>query len=133
MFSKALRIATKYHEGQFDKAGKPYILHPIAVAMKAQTQAEEVVALLHDTVEDTDYTEEMLREDFPKHIADAVIAMTKREGETYVEFVLRIKETPVARKVKMYDMEHNMSDRGVKIKDSLMERYKKGYAVLKED
>lgn len=138
MFDKALELATKGHRGQEDKAGKPYILHPIAVALKAKTLDEEVVALMHDMVEDfefTKYTEEMLRADFPEHIADAVMALTRHAygEETYADFVLRAKANPLARIVKMYDMEHNMSDRGVKISDSLMERYKKGYAVLKED
>jgi (p)ppGpp synthase/HD superfamily hydrolase len=131
MFLKAIALATEYHAGQVDKAGKPYVLHPLAVAQKAQTLDEQVVALLHDMVEDTAYTEEMLRYDFPKVIADAVMALTRMEGETYADFVLRAKANPLARKVKMYDMEHNMSDRGVKIPDSLMKRYKKGYAVLK--
>jgi (p)ppGpp synthase/HD superfamily hydrolase len=131
MFTKAFDIAVFYHAGQKDKAGKPYILHPLAVALKSETLDEQIVAILHDVVEDTVYTEEMLRHDFPEYIADAVMAMTRRKGEIYADFVLRAKENPIARKVKMYDMEHNMSDRGVKIKDSLMARYKKGYAVLK--
>jgi (p)ppGpp synthase/HD superfamily hydrolase len=133
MYYKALEIAVKYHYGQKDKAGLPYIMHPMAVAKKAQTDDERVVGILHDVVEDTVYTEGMLRRDFPERIADAVMAMTRKHDETYADFVLRAKENPIARNVKMYDIEHNMSDRGVKIKDSLMARYVKGYAVLKGD
>jgi (p)ppGpp synthase/HD superfamily hydrolase len=133
MYYKALEIAVKYHYGQKDKAGLPYIMHPMAVAKKAQTDDERVVGILHDVVEDTVYTEGMLRRDFPEHISDAVMAMTRKYEEPYADFVLRAKENPIARNVKMYDIEHNMSDRGVKIKDSLMARYVKAYAVLGGD
>ena len=122
-----------YHLGQRDKAGMPYFLHPLAVMERVDKFDEKVVALLHDVIEDTHYKEEQLYEDFPKHIADAVMAMSKLEGEVYADFVLRAKADPIARVVKIADMEHNMSDRGVKIKDSLMQRYVKNLAVLKKD
>jgi (p)ppGpp synthase/HD superfamily hydrolase len=133
MLKKAFNIANTYHSDQVDKAGRPYILHPIAVYLKAMTEDEKIVAILHDVVEDTIYTEEMLRSDFPEHVANAVMAVTKREGESYTEFILRAKENPIARAVKGYDMEHNMSSRGVAIPDSLMDRYVKHYKILKED
>ncbi|MDF2572046.1 MAG: hypothetical protein K0R55_3650 [Sporomusa sp.] len=81
MFNKALLLATKAHAGQVDKAGKPYLLHPIAVADMLKAEEEKIVALLHDVVEDTSLTLIDLRnEGFPDRIVEAVDAITKRSG-----------------------------------------------------
>lgn len=109
MFNKALLLATKAHAGQVDKAGKPYLLHPIAVADMLKAEEEKIVALLHDVVEDTSLTLIDLRnEGFPDRIVEAVDAITKRSGFSYEEYLQRVKQNPLALAVKIADMTHNM-------------------------
>ncbi len=108
MENKALEIARKAHKGQLDKAGKDYINHPIKVASALEGEAK-IVALLHDVVEDTDITLEQIRNyGFNEIVIDALDAVTKREGENYDEFISRIKDNPVAVKVKLADLKDNM-------------------------
>lgn len=107
MVDFAQEIAYRYHLGQKDKVGKPYFLHPFMVAYMVETDEEKIVAFLHDVIEDTEYTEEMLREDFPEKIADAVMAMTHKEDEKYDEYIKRVAKNRLARKVKIADMKHN--------------------------
>lgn len=104
----AKAVATYAHSGQTDKAGKPYILHPLAVAEKMSTEEQKVVALLHDVLEDTFVNEDTIRNLFGDIIADAVIAITKRPGETYEDFVRRVATNPISKAVKLADLEHNM-------------------------
>lgn len=109
MFNKALLLATKAHAGQVDKAGKPYLLHPIAVADMLKAEEEKIVALLHDVVEDTSLTLIDLRnEGFPDRIVEAVDAITKSSGISYEEYLQRVKQNPLALAVKIADMTHNM-------------------------
>ncbi|MHB0943363.1 HD domain-containing protein [Paenibacillus sp. ALE1] len=106
--NKAISIAVTMHNGQVDKGGNPYILHPLRVMMKMQSNEEQIVAVLHDILEDTTMTEEKLLEDFTGQIIDAVIALTRLENETYWEFIARCKQNELARKVKIVDIEDNM-------------------------
>lgn len=109
LLSLAYDIASQAHEGQVDKAGKPYILHPLHVSARCVTYEAKVVALLHDTIEDTDITADYLsKQGFPPDIVEAVLAVTRKEGETYEEFVRRAAKNPVGREVKMADLEDNM-------------------------
>ena len=106
---KAITIATKAHEGQTDKAGVPYILHPIRVSNRCRTYEERIVAILHDTIEDTDVTPDyLLSEGFPKNIVEAVLSVTRNEGESYDDFIIRSKQNPIGRQVKIHDLEDNM-------------------------
>lgn len=105
----ALDIATRAHAGQVDKAGKDYILHPKRVAARCDTPEERIVALLHDTIEDTDVTpDSLLQAGFPRRIVDAVLSVTRREGETYDDFVARAALNPIGRQVKIHDLQDNM-------------------------
>jgi len=105
----AIRIANDAHEGQVDKAGAPYILHPIRVMLRLSNETERIVAVLHDTIEDTDVTIEMLRSlGFSEEILEAVLALTHQERESYEDFVLRVKENPLAAAVKRADIADNM-------------------------
>lgn len=129
-FAKAL--AAYAHEGQVDKAGKPYILHPLAVAEKMSTEEQKVVALLHDVLEDTFVTEDTIRNLFGDIIANAVIAITKRPGETYEDFVRRVATNPISKAVKLADLEHNMDlSRLDSVSEKDLERVKK-YRNAKE-
>lgn len=113
----AAQLARRAHEGQTDKAGEPYISHPERVAaaagaaapaaVRAQVQA---VAWLHDAVEDTNVTLEVLRaEGFPRAVVDGVDAMTKRSGEAPERYFERVCSDPLARIVKAADLDDNTS------------------------
>ena len=105
----ALQLAAQAHSGQQDKAGKPYILHPIRVMLSVETTDEQIAAILHDTVEDTDVTYEQLSEaGFSAEIVSAVRALTKLDGESRVEAARRAVEHPIARQVKLADIKDNM-------------------------
>lgn len=105
---KAIAIATQAHEGQVDKGGNPYILHPLRIMLKMTTVETMIAAVLHDVLEDTEVTVEQLRnEGFSEEIIAAVIALTRNDGETYMEFIRRAKQNPIARHVKLGDLEDN--------------------------
>lgn len=108
LWSRALAIATRAHEGQVDKAGAVYLLHPIRVSQRCQKEAEKIVALLHDVVEDSAVTADDLRNEFPDFIVEAVLALTRQAGETYENFIVRCSQNAVACQVKMHDLEDNM-------------------------
>ena len=127
--------AARKHEGQVDKAGVPYINHPRAVAAKLDSDVEKTVALLHDTVEDTDATVEEIREMFGEEIADAVEVLTHPKDEPYMDYIRRIWKNRLARDVKLADLEHNMdlSRLNGKVTEKDLERvekYKKARQIL---
>lgn len=105
----AIRLAVNLHAGQFDKAGKPYILHPLRVMNAVNTIEEKIVGVLHDTVEDTDLTlDELLNTyKFPDNIVKSVGFITKEKGTSYKEYILNIKEDELARVVKLADIRDN--------------------------
>lgn len=105
----AITIAAQAHKGETDKAGACYILHPIRLMMKMKTESEMMAAVLHDVVEDTDWAIEMLREQgFSEEVLEAVECLTKRSEESYEEFIERAGTNPIARRVKIADLEDNM-------------------------
>ena len=111
---EAIEIAAQAHRGQRDRAGAPYILHPLRMMFAVQTDAERMAAVLHDVVEDTDWTLDALRErGFPEQVVAAVDHLTRREGESYEAFVRRAAQDPVARRVKVADLEDNMDVRRI--------------------
>ena len=115
LYDCALRIAIRAHEGQKDKSGREYIMHPIRVAERCKDPRAKIVALLHDTIEDTDVTADYLRsEGFPEEIVGAVLSVTKQEGEIYEDFVRRAAENPISKEVKIADLEDNMDIRRLK-------------------
>ena len=108
---KAILIAVQAHTaaGQEDKAGAPYILHPLRVMLRMTTEAEMMAAVLHDVVEDTGWTLDGLRrEGFPEEVVEAVDCLTRKEGETYDAFISRAGRNDLARRVKLADLEDNM-------------------------
>lgn len=149
----ALDIAIRAHNGVVDKAGKPYILHPLAVMMsktpeligvpgspmRSFTADEMCVAVLHDVLEDceTDFAAEIFTKfiNYPE-IQAAIIAITKVKGETLEDYYKRVMANEMAHRVKLADMEHNMSyERIICIADPdtrtrLTHKYHKGYAIL---
>ncbi|MFN7140244.1 MAG: GTP pyrophosphokinase [Limisphaerales bacterium] len=110
LLERAIEIAMEAHRGQKDKNGQPYILHPLRMMMRASKAEEKMVAVLHDVVEDSDWTlKDLKKEGFPRAVIEAVDHLTKREGEEYDDFVTRAASHPVARAVKLLDLEDNMN------------------------
>lgn len=105
----AIAIAKKAHAGQLDKAGKPYISHPLTVMAQMDTLESKIVAVLHDAIEDSDLKiEDLINQGFPEFITDAIAAITKRNSEPYEDYIVRVKSNAIACKVKIADVTHNM-------------------------
>jgi (p)ppGpp synthase/HD superfamily hydrolase len=124
---KAVSIAVEAHRGQRDRTGAPYILHPMRVMAGVDSDIEKMVAILHDVVEDTDWTfEKLAQQGFPDEVIEALKCVTKREGEEYEDFVKRSASNKIARKVKLADLQHNMDARRLsKVTEKDVERLKK--------
>ena len=103
----AKALATRAHSGQTDKAGLPYITHPERVAGRLDTPEEQVVGWLHDTVEDTEVTLTDISSQFGPETTAAVDAISRREGETWSEYLDRVQANPVAKAVKISDLIDN--------------------------
>ena len=107
---KAMVIAYNAHANQFDKAGVPYIFHPIHLAEQLDTEMECIIALLHDVVEDTKVTFEQLEKEFSKEIIEILKLLTHDKETDYMEYVKIIKENPIAKKIKKADIIHNADE-----------------------
>ncbi len=138
LVERAQQIATTAHEGQVDKAGAPYIGHPARVAARVRGDAvAEMVAWLHDVVEDTDVTLDDLRAEFPPEVVEAVDAVTYRDDSPRDAYYERIAANPLAKKVKLADIADNTDparqaalDEPTRIR--LTEKYAKARAALGE-
>ena len=108
-FQIALELAVEKHKNQTDKAGNPYILHPLHVMENVNSKEGKIVAILHDIIEDTDITENyLLKIGLSKRIVDAVVALTRSEDMDYQEYIKNLSSNPLAKEVKLADLEHNM-------------------------
>jgi GTP diphosphokinase / guanosine-3',5'-bis(diphosphate) 3'-diphosphatase len=106
---RAIAIAAAAHAGQIDKAGQPYILHPLRIMLTFATDHERMAAVLHDVVEDTDVTlDQLVAEGFAREVINAVVALTKLPGESRHDAAHRAAKDPVARRVKLADNTDNM-------------------------
>lgn len=137
LLDKAAVICVTKHAGQRDKMGCAYFQHPMRVAMRCNTDEEKIVALLHDTIEDTDVTAEyLLAEGFPQQIIDGILSVTKREGEDYERFVARAKCNALGRVVKLHDLEDNLDIFRLTELDAAManryNKYLKAYRFLQQ-
>lgn len=105
---RAIAIAAEAHEGQTDKAGAPYIFHPLRVMLNLCTTEERIVGVLHDVVEDSEWTFDALaNEGFPTPIIEALKSVSKQDGERYDEFVTRASYNAIGAKVKLADIRDN--------------------------
>jgi (p)ppGpp synthase/HD superfamily hydrolase len=132
----AVKIATDIHQGQKDKAGQPYILHPKRVMDAVEGDVEKQVAILHDVIEDSDLDLEDLEcYGFSPTVIEAIDALTKRKGEDYFDFIERVKLNPIATKVKLVDLADNMDlSRLPEVSDRDLQRqarYEKAVKILK--
>lgn len=132
---RAIEIATEAHQGQFDKAGRDYIGHPLRVMEMGKSEDEKIVGVLHDVIEDTDWTFEKLAEEgFSDEVIAALRCVTKTsENENYDDFIDRVKKNPLAVAVKINDLTDNMdirrlpylSDKDVKRLKKYLKAYKR--------
>ena len=105
---RAIAIAATAHEGQVDKGGNPYILHPLKVMLRVNTLEERIVAVLHDVVEDCGVSlDDLRKEGFSEAVLTAIESVTKVPGESYETFVERAAQNPIGRVVKLADLEEN--------------------------
>ena len=110
LLGRAVAIAATAHQNQLDKANAPYILHPLRLLLRGQTPLEQIVAVLHDVVEDSDWTlEQLAAEGFPSEAIAALNCLTRRSDESYDEFIDRVLTNSLAMRVKRYDLEDNMT------------------------
>jgi guanosine-3',5'-bis(diphosphate) 3'-pyrophosphohydrolase len=106
---RAIQIAAEAHAGQVDKAGQPYILHPLRVMLRVQGENERIAAVLHDVVEDSSFTlEQLASEGFPAEVIQALAALTKQPGESRLAAAQRASENAIALCVKLADNTDNM-------------------------
>ena len=125
---KAYEFAKNAHKGQKDFAGNDYITHPIFVQAHLDSDILKICGYLHDTVEDTNVTLEEIDKIFGSEVRSAIDALTKREGEDYLEYIERLMKNPIAVSVKRIDLIHNMDlSRVSSIKDKDLFRIENKY------
>ncbi len=135
---KALNIAYEAHAGAYDKGHVPYVFHPIHIAEEMDDEISTTVALLHDVVEDSSWTlKDLEREGIPEEVLEAVELLTHEEGVPYHEYIKKMTINPIAVKVKMADLRHNMDESRILVEDRKPDmklnivKYKKEYDYLK--
>ena len=138
MTKKALKLCFEAHKEQVDKSGLPYVFHPFHLAEQMESEETTVVALLHDVVEDTNYTiEDLTAMGFDKAVTDAIALMTHADGVDYMDYVRAIKENPIAKAVKLADLTHNSELSRLDIIDEKalqrVKKYKEAIKILSEN
>lgn len=139
LLSKAIELAIEAHAGQLDTHnGRPYIEHPFRVMIAGSTLQEKITGILHDVIEDTNWTlEQLSKEGFPDTIIDAVDAMSRRDNESYDEYLLRLQKNPIAVRVKINDLTDNMDIRRwneIQYHDlARLQKYLEAYKLLTEN
>lgn len=138
--NKAMKIAYQAHHGQLDKAGLPYIFHPVHLAEQMEDEIACCCALLHDVVEDTDVTMEELACEFPGEVIEVLKLLTHADEVPYEDYVREIKNHPIAKKIKLADIAHNSdqtrcvgSNVTVEKLMKLKTKYEKATKILLED
>ena len=119
----AIRIAADAHANQFDKDGRPYILHPIAVMMSVPAGDAQVVAVLHDVVEDTAVTlDDLARAGFSEKVLASLRLVTHATDVPYAQYVIRCKADPIARAVKLADLRDNTRPERAMMRPATLDR-----------
>lgn len=132
----ALALARRAHAGQLDKGGEPYIDHPLHVAEDMDTEEETCVAILHDVLEDSDFTADDLREiGMSEEVVAAVELLTHDEAIDYFDYIRAVRESPLAAKVKRADLEHNLDPDRLRRRMTMVDmkrrsRYLEALAIL---
>lgn len=131
----ALKLCFEAHKDQIDKSGMPYVFHPFHLAEQMTDEKTTVVALLHDVIEDTEYTLDDLKNmGFSEDILSAIALMTHDDSVPYMEYVAQIKADPIAKAVKLADLRHNSDlsrlDKVTSYDLERAEKYKKAIELL---
>jgi len=106
---QAISIASLAHQGQLDKGGEPYILHPLRVMMKLKDNKQRIVAVLHDVIEDTKVTDiDLIFQGLDIDLINVILTLTRNKNESYDEYINRISNDEFAIQVKLADLEDNM-------------------------
>ena len=134
---KALKLCFEAHKAQLDKSGMPYVFHPFHLAEQMRDENTTIVALLHDVIEDTDYTfNDLTAMGFDAAVIEAIKLMTHEEGVPYMDYVEKIKSNPIAREVKLADLRHNSDlsrlDAPTEKDKMRVEKYRKAIELLEE-
>lgn len=137
LINKVLCLVYDAHHGQKDKSGVPYIFHPYHLAEQMDTQDEVLTALLHDVLEDTFVTEEQIVSlGVNEEIMRAVRLLTHDKEVPYLDYIEKLKENSLARKVKIADLKHNSDRRRLDCDDeksiARREKYAKAIAILED-
>ena len=137
MTKKALKLCFEAHKDQIDKSGMPYVFHPFHLAEQMIEEKTTVVALLHDVIEDTEYTVNDLRAmGFSEDIIEAISLMTHAADVPYMEYVKNIKTNPIASVVKLADLKHNSDLSRLEcvtpFDEARAEKYKKAIEILED-
>ena len=135
---KALKLWYAAHSDQVDKSGMPYVFHPFRLAEQMEDEITAAVALLHDVVEDTEYTLRDLEAlGFPPQVLEAVGMMTHDPAVPYLEYAAKLRDNPVARTVKLADLRHNSDLSRLDTVDEKalrrVEKYKQAIRILEEE
>lgn len=133
----ALKLCFEAHKNQIDKSGMPYVFHPFHLAEQMTDEKTTVVALLHDVIEDTEYTLNDLKDKgFTDDVLSAIALMTHADGVPYMEYVALIKTNHIAKTVKLADLRHNSDmsrlDRVTACDRERVEKYKKAIELLED-
>ena len=135
LLERAIKLAKKYHEGQFDKGGSPYIEHPLRVMNGVESIEEKILAVLHDVLEDCDVSrEQLIDEGIPEYLVEKLEVLCKGKNEKYFDYIDRIKVTQLTINVKLSDLNDNMNLKRLKEvteKDiKRLEKYKTAKEIL---
>lgn len=131
----ALKLCFEAHKDQLDKSGMPYVFHPFHLAEQMADENTTIVALLHDVIEDTEYTLDDLRKfGFAEDVLSAISLMTHADDVPYMEYVVKIKTNSIAKAVKLADLKHNSDmsrlDRITQIDEERAKKYKQAIELL---
>ncbi len=129
---KAMEIAYQAHHGQKDAGGVPYVFHAIHLAEQMKDEITTCAALLHDVVEDTNITLEMLQKDFPKEVIELVSLLTHIPGEDYFDYIRKIQKNHGATLIKLADLAHNSDESRLSGSSSVSEEKKKAWRIKYE-
>jgi (p)ppGpp synthase/HD superfamily hydrolase len=132
---RAVSIAVDAHRGQRDRVGQPYLLHPIRVMLRMESTDDQIVAVLHDVVERSDWTFDRLRDEgFSARIVDAIDSLTRRDEEAYEEYILRVSTNRIGRRVKLADLRDKCDridlEKPAEDGEERLSRFRRAMAVL---
>lgn len=133
----ALKLCFEAHKNQTDKSGIPYVFHPFHLAEQMKDEATTIAALLHDVIEDTDYTmADLEKMGFPADVLEALELLTHNDDTPYMEYVAKIKDNPIAKAVKLADLGHNSDLSRLDVVDEKAlkrrEKYRQAFCLLNE-